>query len=147
MTLAADIHSVLSMFEGVKQTAPNKWLAICSAHDDRHASLGIKLTDEGTIIMHCFAGCDTGAVLAAKGLTFNDLFPQRTARDYDPTKPRLKAPKFSKSELFDLVVIEAGILALSFDAIRNHGSVSTADDERAQKAFDCVMRLHCEVYS
>jgi hypothetical protein len=147
MSLAADIHLVLSKFEGVKQTAPNKWLAKCSAHSEKHASLGFKLTEEDSIIMHCFAGCDTSAVLAAVDLEFSDIFPQKTACIYDSTKPRPKAPRFSKSELFDLLVIEALILAMVFEAIRNHGSVSAADVERAQKAFDCVMRLHCEVYS
>jgi hypothetical protein len=144
---AANIDLVLSRFEGVKQTSPGRYQAKCSVHQDRTASLGFKLTDQDTIIMHCFAGCDSSAVLAAVGLTFSDLYPPKPAKDYDPTKPRPKAPRFSKSELFDLLVIESLILALSFDAIRNHGNVSAADAERAQKAFDCVMRLHCEIYS
>jgi hypothetical protein len=143
----ANIDLLLSRLEGVKQTAPNKWFAKCPAHDDRSPSLSIRLTDEGTILIKDFGGCDTGGVLAAVGLTFLDLFPVRTAANFDSSKPRPKTPRLSKSELFDLLLIEAVILAIAFDSIRNYGSVSTADAERAQKAFDCVMRLHCEVYS
>ncbi|MGD0960798.1 MAG: hypothetical protein ABSB19_13410 [Methylomonas sp.] len=138
---------LLPLLDHVKQIGPNKWTAICPAHDDRHPSLAITQTDEGALLIKCWAGCGAQAIVESVGLSLRDLFPRKTASDYDPTKPRPKAPKFSKSELFDLLLIEAVILALSFEAIRMHGSVSSVDAERAQKAFDCVMRLHCEIYS
>src|ERR1700674_2675030 len=40
------------------------WLALCPAHDDRNASLAITEKD-GKILVHCHAGCNQRAVLAA----------------------------------------------------------------------------------
>jgi 5S rRNA maturation endonuclease (ribonuclease M5) len=57
------------------------WAARCPAHDDRKPSLTISAGDDGRILLHCQAGCDLDAVLAALGLTVKDLFPpkQKTA--------------------------------------------------------------------
>ena len=72
MTLA----TVISKFEGVKETGPGKYIAICSAHEDRSPSLGIRETDGGHVLLICRAGCPTEHVLAAVGLSFMDLFPE-----------------------------------------------------------------------
>ena len=41
------------------------WIARCPAHDDRQASLSIRETGEGKILVHCFAGCDQRRVISA----------------------------------------------------------------------------------
>lgn len=47
--------------------------AQCPAHRSR--SLTLAVTDQdGRVLVHCHAGCDTGSVLAALGLTARDLF-------------------------------------------------------------------------
>lgn len=49
-------------------------MACCPAHDDRKASLGIKETDSGLILLNCLAGCSYDSVKAAlesKGVTFH----------------------------------------------------------------------------
>ena len=51
------------------------YLALCPAHDDHHPSLSIRGADDGRILLHCWAGCQTAAVLDALGLTWPDLFP------------------------------------------------------------------------
>jgi putative DNA primase/helicase len=40
------------------------WMALCPAHDDRNPSLAISEKD-GNILIHCHAGCDQRAVIAA----------------------------------------------------------------------------------
>jgi hypothetical protein len=42
---------------------------------DSRASLSIAEGGDGRVLMHCFAGCDTEAILAAIGLEMFDLFP------------------------------------------------------------------------
>ena len=49
------------------------WSAKCPAHADRRASLSIGRGDDGSVLLHCHAGCATEAVLTAAGLTFADL--------------------------------------------------------------------------
>jgi putative DNA primase/helicase len=76
---------ILSLLKGVKPSGENKWQASCPAHDDKVASLSVKVTEEGKWLLKCHAGCETAAVCAAIGLTFKDLFPPspRTSASYD----------------------------------------------------------------
>ena len=49
--------------------------AMCPAHDDTHPSLDIKIGDNGDcVLVKCWAGCETDAVLDALGMTMSDLF-------------------------------------------------------------------------
>ena len=53
------------------------YAALCPAHDDHNASLSIAEGDDGRILLHCWAGCETRDVVAAVGLSLSDLFPPR----------------------------------------------------------------------
>ena len=75
---------LLDRLEGVKRTGPSRWLARCSAHPDKSPSLTICETDPGMTLIHCFAGCEPGDVLAAVGLTMSDLFPERLPKHSYP---------------------------------------------------------------
>jgi len=68
---------LLDRLERVRQTGPDRWLARCPAHPDKSPSLSICETDRGMTLIHCFAGCEPGHVLAAIGLPMSDLFPDR----------------------------------------------------------------------
>ncbi len=52
------------------------WMARCPAHEDAKASLSIGAGDDGRVLLKCFAGCTTEAIVAAIGLTMADLFPE-----------------------------------------------------------------------
>ena len=140
-----NIESKLNLFlnrlDGVKTNGSFKWLAKCPAHNDRSPSLAIKLADD-RILSHCFAGCSVQAVLDAVGLDMADLFPDRIANS-GASKP--KAPRFSPYELFPLLIQEALILALAFDAVVSGDALADTDKQRAIQAFNSVMRLHSEV--
>lgn len=69
------IDLLLSRLQRVRQTAPNRWVMACPAHEDRSPPLSIKEAPDGSVLIRCSAGCDTQAVLDAVGLTFADLFP------------------------------------------------------------------------
>lgn len=70
----------------VRATGDHRWIARCPAHEDRRPSLGISELPDGRILIHCFAGCDSGDILAAINLTFSDLFPHRIAHDLKPAR-------------------------------------------------------------
>ena len=70
--------------------------AHCPAHDDRRASLEVDVGQDGIVLMHCFAHCDTKAVVAVIGLEMSDLFPaspppRLTARHPGPATERKRA--------------------------------------------------------
>jgi hypothetical protein len=72
-------------FADLVHASPNgrgRWQARCPAHPDRSPSLAITEGDEGRVLVRCWVGCDTQAILAALGLTMRDLF---SAEPADPT--------------------------------------------------------------
>lgn len=52
-----------------------KGAARCPAHEDRSPSLSIAEGADGRALLHCHAGCETSAVVAALGLEWSALFP------------------------------------------------------------------------
>jgi len=72
--VSATIDRLLAGLDNVKAAGAGKWTARCSAHDDRQNSLSVATGDDGRALLHCFAGCDTGQIVAALGLTLADLF-------------------------------------------------------------------------
>lgn len=55
--------------KGCKRT----YQAKCPCHNDKEASLTISETNDGKILLHCHAGCNTEDILEAVGFTFKDL--------------------------------------------------------------------------
>ncbi len=83
--------TLLELLEGVRETAPGRYIARCPAHDDRSPSLAIKDGDDGRVLIHCFAGCEPEAILSAIGMTFSDIMPERigTEHSYRPVRNRI----------------------------------------------------------
>jgi len=74
MSTQYPIDKVLPHLEMKRQTGPNSWVARCPAHDDRSPSLSIKEADDYSLLVHCFAGCETQAVIRCWGMEFSDLY-------------------------------------------------------------------------
>lgn len=73
-----DLEALIESKFDVKSRRGDQREARCPAHEDKRASLGLKIVphDDGgdKVIVKCQAGCDTRDVLAAVGLAFADLF-------------------------------------------------------------------------
>lgn len=110
---AAD--NVLPRLVGVRQTAPDRWIARCPSHDDRGPSLSIRQTED-RLLLRCFAGCTNVDVMGALGLTLRHLFDQPQNWTIPRTKSRVPAA--------DLVVMlddDAHLLAiLAADFLDKH---------------------------
>jgi hypothetical protein len=68
-------HRLLDRLEKVRSTGPGRWSACCPSHRDGTPSLSIREADDGRLLIHCFAGCDVGEIVAAIGLGLEQLFP------------------------------------------------------------------------
>jgi len=70
-------EKLLSHLTGVKKTGANRWIAKCCAHEDRRPSLTITEKDDGMVLIKCWAGCGAADILAAVGLEFDALYPDK----------------------------------------------------------------------
>ena len=101
------IETLLDRLDGVRESGPGKYLSRCPSHDDRSPSLAIKDGDDGRILLHCFAGCETEHVLSALGLTFADVMPERIGDEhrYKPMRQRFDARQVLECVSHEVIVI------------------------------------------
>jgi hypothetical protein len=129
----SDANSLISRLENVRRTGQGKYLACCPAHDDKHPSLAIKQTDDGKILIHCFAGCEADSIVGAVGLELSDLMPD------NPTYKRGgKPPKFNRYELFDRVLFESTILLVAIRQLFDGTPLTDDDMQRVKKAEQTI---------
>jgi hypothetical protein len=115
-----DVDTLLSRLDGVRGRN-GSWSAKCPAHADRSPSLSIKHLEDGRILLHCFGGCGTDAVLGALGLTMTDLFPQRLG-DFSPRRGA-----FTASDALRALAFESAVVAI---AAANIADGKTVDASR-----------------
>ncbi len=68
-----DRSRFLERLQNVRRVHDQQYQASCPAHRDSEPSLSVTFTAE-RILLHCFAGCSTDAIVAALGLEWRDLF-------------------------------------------------------------------------
>ena len=84
------LDAVVSRLSNAKRTGKS-FKALCPAHDDKSPSLSVAEKD-GKILVKCFAGCSTDAIVNAIGLEIKDLFLDsdpflaRTSANYMPVR-------------------------------------------------------------
>lgn len=101
--IAAD--KVVPLLDGVKPIGRSEWVARCPAHDDKHPSLAVRQTDDGRLLLHCFAGCAAHDVMAAIGLHVGDLFDAPLAQSIS----RMRHP-FHPASVLKAIATEATIV-------------------------------------
>lgn len=80
------INDFSNYFDGVRWSGNSKFQARCPCHDDKQASLSVCIGDKGGIILNCFAGCDTQAILDKLGLSFSDISGDREKKPFQRKK-------------------------------------------------------------
>ena len=93
------LQDILSRLD-VKNGSGGQYMARCPCHNDRQASLSVGIGNDGRVLMHCFAGCDTADVMAELGLTMRDLFVDLKPGDVFPVydKPADKTAAHFEAE-------------------------------------------------
>lgn len=130
---------LLPALDRLKETGAGRWIACCPAHDDRNPSLSIRETEDGVILLHCWAGCATAEVAGALGLELRDLFPPRP--EYQSRGPiRRRWPAY---QVLQCLALEARIAALAARELAA-GEVLHANDlgrlELAAQRLDVASR-------
>lgn len=130
------VDDLLHRLEKVKATGPGKWMARCPAHEDRSPSLAIKESD-GTILLHCFAGCSVEDVAGAIGVEMIALFPPTDKREWIGTEKPLKfgAVRFSAIDALRCLAGEGSILLLLACDMAEGKVLSPDDHDRLTTAL------------
>ena len=99
------IEHVLSLLPSAKPNGKG-WMVCCPAHEDRSPSLSINEGDDGRVLLKCFAGCATEAIVEALGISQRDLFAERSSPSNgkargSATKPTAKPASNGKAKRDD----------------------------------------------
>lgn len=98
--------ALLSRLEKVRKVGNGKWMACCPAHADKSASLSIRETDDGRVLVHCFAQCGVDEVLGSLGMDASALFPPREqSKHFAKGKPSLDPFQALRALADDAVVV------------------------------------------
>lgn len=126
------IDRLLERLERVRQTGPGRWSAACPAHEDRSPSLSVRELEDGRILVHCFTGCPTFDVLAAVGLSFGDLYPEK------PTAANPERRPFPAADVLRALYREILVVAAAAGFVLADRPLSTADRERLELAVERI---------
>ena len=127
------IETLLDRLKGVRGSK-GSYTARCPAHPDRSPSLAIRESD-GTILLHCFAGCDVHQIVEAVGMDLGDLFPP--TEGVETSKPSLKRPFYS-SDLLKVIAFEALVVQIVALDIAEGKNPSESDRERMRLAYERI---------
>jgi hypothetical protein len=124
------VDLILSLLSKHRQSGPGRWLGCCPGplhrRGDRNMSLSIGETAEGAALIHCFAGCEPGAILGALSLTLADLYPPRLKEpDYHGGRP--KAPPIPWRDVFTALETDLTACSLAFMDLSAGKPFSPAD--------------------
>lgn len=123
---------ILQRLENVRKQGKG-YVACCPAHQDRSPSLSLYFHDDGRILMHCFAGCETSDVLAAIGLTMSELFPEPIAHYLPGGDKRARQNSAQKKTYKDRVLLEL------CESKRKRGEKLTPDELKQER--EAYMRV------
>ena len=117
--------TLLDRMQRVRRTGPNAWIGSSPTREDRSPSVAVRELDDGTVLVHDFGGDSVADILAALGLTFADLYPERPTIGRKPHRR-----PFNASDVLALVAFESKVAALVINDALNGKTVSLADYER-----------------
>jgi hypothetical protein len=132
------IENLISRLDKVKGRN-GSWTARCPAHADKGPSLAVRENEDGRILLHCFAGCETANVLGALGMDMTNLFPPDSKRRNYPAegKPSMK-PAFFASDLMRIIHFEALVVQIVAFDIANGKTPNQETRERMLTAYQRI---------
>ena len=114
--------NILAHLDRVKSSGPDNWVARCPAHTDKSPSLAIRELADGTVLLHCFAGCGVEQVLTSIGMTFDDLYPPKPIGDTQAQ--RVSFPPLS---ILQCIAKEALVVSIVASHLAEGNPLSPAD--------------------
>lgn len=132
------IENVLSRVEKARQRQPGQWSARCPAHADKGPSLSVRETPDGSVLLHCFAGCGVGEIVGAIGMELHDLFPPRDKPTHAPKKI---ANLLTTGQALELLASEALFVAVAIGNYFHGVTLTQVDIDRLTTAAGRIALL------
>jgi len=137
---AAD--ALLIRLEAVREREPGSWIAKCPSHQDRSPSLSVRETNDGTVLLKCFAGCGAADVVGAVGLSLRDLFPERPEHRRNKD---VKRPRINPWDLLRALSHRCTVLLIAAEDLSHNKPLNSADLETVRTAAADISRIIQEV--
>ena len=125
------LENILSRLEKPRQRQPGQWSARCPAHADKGPSLSVRESTDGSVLIHCFAGCGAAEIVAAMGLELHDLFPPQ---DKPTGTPKKIANLLTAGQALELLHTEATLIAIALTNVFKGTAVAETDMTRLRQA-------------
>lgn len=119
--------SLLQRLDGLRDKGNGQFVAKCPAHEDHSPSLTLKVEADGTVLLHCFAGCTALEVVNAVGLTLGDLFPE-------PFEAPSRRPQWNHKALMETLGHEALVVIGAATKILDGYTLSLEELEEIKQA-------------
>jgi hypothetical protein len=129
------VDLLLANLDRVRPTGSGQWIARCPAHDDKRPSLSIAVGENDAALIHCWAGCSAGEIVAALGLDLCDLFPLPLPQGKHAARPRRVSPLTPLIVRFQLDLVIVKILLADIEAGK---CPNDADRKDAKAASDRI---------
>lgn len=128
-TNCTSAEQLLARVDGVRQTGPDQWIARCPAHDDCSPSLSIRNAGD-RILIHCFAGCEPGEIMAVLGLTLADLFEKPAGHNCKPLSRYQRARREQALDALQALEHEINLVWIFAEQMQTGFALDLADRER-----------------
>lgn len=132
-------EKLLSRLKGVRGYQ-GRWRAQCPAHQSRGLTLAVA-DRNGSLLLHCFGGCDVGSVLAAVGLGLRDLYDAPLDQDRKPTRQ-----DWHLRDAIAALAHEARVVLIAANDLAAGVILSLEDVRRVAQAAGRIAAAHRRLY-
>lgn len=138
------LNTFLSHLDGVHKSGDG-FRVRCPAHGGKNTgTLSVGETDEGKILIKCWAGCSAHEVLSAIGLEMTDLFPERLTHHSTPEQRRKwkqDALHRDWTEFLNIAAFEMNIIYVAGLQIRAGNPLSDEHKTRLDAALNRIRQI------
>jgi len=117
---------VLPLLSGVRPHGQNRWLALCPAHPDKHASLSVSHSHD-RLLLKCWTGCTAADIVVAVGLTLADLFDNALKQRRNPAAERRNCAAQKLAEWREKELTKCGLELRTRDDIVRRVNLAVSD--------------------
>jgi hypothetical protein len=149
-TARVDVNELATILRA-QPAGHNRWIAKCPAHHDRTPSLSIREGQAGRILLHCFSGFRTIAVLEALGLRRADLYCgpppapaqiRQMAMEREQRGAEVQSIRVQRCKLDSLYLRLSRVADALGAKLARSADGAPGTDALAKLFHECVERLH-----